>query len=481
MINILHRYSSIKQRGFIVPTLLALTTIIGILLLTITQTTIDNYSYSVRENSRKNAQFSADAGLDVGLGELNKDETYTGTVGEVELLNDGKTRTTYEITVTVTGSVGENRLIRSEGRTYNASTGEQLANRIYQIEALPIVASSASIVTGVGGLIMENSSKIVDGSVFVNGEIFMDGTAQIGTSTNPLQIFVANRVCPIPADSTFPRDCGPGENTNPIFIGSPNSFIYGEVWANYQADDTNMINVDDPGNSSLQLDPVTPSPPVSEQPLPNHPRQTQIDNVIQTIDASAASCTTTSGTRVWGPNMKITGNVEVSRKCTVTILGDVWITGSLKMYNQGSIEVSDSLDPVVSSTGVPTVMVDGADGFEMNQSSLLVKNSSNKNVQIITYWSTASCSPDCTDVTGPELLASQTVPTIDIVNSGGAEEAIFYARWSEVVIRNAVNVGALVGQQVHLENSAVIAFGSDLAGFTPQQIWVKRGYLRVFN
>ena len=468
-----------REGAFAMPVLLVTTTLISLVSVYVISQIIVTNGIAKAEKFKLAAQFAADSGLDLGLLELTKDSAWLGTAGmpgadlndEITLQSTPTTRVTYEIEVNDINSTRKS--IQSTGRTYSPATALTPKNtRIFEIEVEGITASSVSIVTGVGGLILENSSKITDGAVFVNGTIDMDGTSQIGTSSNPLIVSVANKVCPVPADSTYPRPCDPFENDDPISITSPNARIYGEVSANYQFDDSNMINVNDPANSA-----IVASSGVSDQALPGHDRNAlKSATTGNETSGAAASCTSNGGSRVWGPNLKINGDVTVSRRCEVTIVGDVWITGSLLMRNSGKVIVDDSLGSVI-----PTVMIDGQDGLEMQQSSSFVQNSAGKNVQIVTYWSSDSCSPECPDVSGTALAASQNVTTIDVVNSGGADEAIFYARWSKVAIGNSVNVGALVGQVVELRNGATIAFSSSLPGFTPTTTWVKKGYLRVFQ
>lgn len=484
-----------EEKGYIIGSLLVLMLVISVLMMTITSAGILNFQGATKENARVNAQFSADSGLDQGISKVNQDASWPGTgytwdgtawvgaLDEEELYNDGDIRTTYEVTVTP-GDTDRQKIIRSVGRTYKPATATTpSASRIFEIQVVSLLASNTSIVAGVGGLILDNSSKIVDGSVFANGTIRLSNTAQIGTTTNPLQIFVANNICPIPADATFPRLCNLGENNNPIAMTSPNVRIYGEVSANYQSDNTNMFNVNSPSDSA-----IVQNSGVATQDLPLHDRAAMIaglpysnpnDSSVGTL-GSIASCTSNTGSVVWGgptgQGEKIKGDVIINKKCRVEIRGPVWITGSLTMDNSGSITVADSL-----GANRPVIMIDSQAGFEMNQSAALIQNINGTNVQIITYWSNAACSPDCPNVTGTDLFASQSEPTINIVNAGDATEAIFYAKWSKVIIRNSVNVGALVGQVVQLEQSATIAFSSSLPGFTPRTTWVKRGYLRVFQ
>ncbi len=467
------RRSRHVEQGFIMGTLLVLIIVLSFLMVAITQSAIGNWQSATKESARTNATFAADAGVDYGINQLNQDNTWSGTAGEVDVLNNATIRTTYEVTA-VDGSLPNRKIVQSTGRSYRPATSTTpFATRIFEAELHGLVSENTSLVAGVGGLVMRNSSKIVDGAVFSNGTIFMEGTAQIGTNTNPLQVFVANRVCPIPADATFPEYCAVGENNDPIEIDSPNSFIYGEVSANHQFDDSNMINVDFPALSSIVADSG-----VVAQDLPVHDRAAMIAAMPSGSGTSAASasCTSNNGTKIWGPNEKITGDVVVSKKCTVEIRGDVWIDGTLEMRNQGAVEVADSL-----GANRPVIMIDGEDGFSMSQSAALTQNAAGSNVNIITYWSDAACSPDCADVTGADLENSQDVTTIDIVNAGSAAEAVFYAKWSKTIVRNSVDLGAIIAQTIELQQSAALAFGSSLPGFTPKTTWIKKGYLRVYQ
>jgi hypothetical protein len=290
----------------------------------------------------------------------------------------------------------------------------------------------------------------------------MSNTAQIGLTTNPVNVQVAHQNCPEPADATYPRLCNSGENGQPITIQN-SAHIYGDVRANNQTNGAGMSN---PG--------LTAGSGVPAQPLPTHDRAAQKAAATNNMTAAAASCTSNNGTKTWPANTKITGNVEVEKSCVVTIEGDVWITGTLNLKNSGQIRVSNGL-----GTTRPNIMVDGQSNKLANSSSL-ASNSSNTGIQLIAYWSTAACSPDCADVTGTDLFNTRDDTTIELDNSASGPQSVFYSRWSRVQIANSGQIGALVGQTVELKNSSTITFGTTVTPGGGTAYWIIDGYRRSF-
>jgi hypothetical protein len=103
-------------------------------------------------------------------------------------------------------------------------------------------------------------------------------------------------------------------------------------------------------------------------------------------------------------------------------------------------------------------------------------------MEVITFWSAASCSPDCLDVTGPSLANSQNILTIDLGNNASVEGSVLYSRWSKVKVSNNGALGAVAGQTVELGNNAVISFTASVPGSANLiTTWVKRGYMRTYN
>ena len=409
------------QKGFIMPVLM-FTIVFIITLIAITGSySLTTYNLSTREGYRTNTQLAADAGLDASLLQFNADPGWTGTVGETVVLDTGTVKTTYQTTVQ-DGATDDKKVIAVTARTYSpsSSTTPKITKKYnLDIQAVTSGTGPSSVVTGVGGLVLNNNSKITGGDVVVNGTITVNNNSQIGLSSTPLanavNVRVAHTNCPSPADSTYPRACASGENGQPITIGTTGK-IYADVRATNQTTSTNMSN---PG--------LVPNQTVAPISLPNYDRDGQKAAVATTITGSSAGCS--GGTRSWAANTKITGNATIQNNCTVTINGNVWITGKLDINNNATIRIADSLGATA-----PTVMIDGvgtsgSDIMKIGNNGTVAPNASGTGAMFITYWSgSTGCSPDCTDVTGTALNTSKNIRTLELSNNGSASKSILYAR-----------------------------------------------------
>jgi len=417
---------------------------------------ISSFKIAIGDKSRTHAQFSVDAGIDFALQEINLNSTWAGTAGEVELQNDGKIRTTYQ--VVVTNPTAESKVVTSIGRTYSPVAATVATAKVTAAADLrPIKSGEFSIVTGVGGLYLSNSAKVLGGDVSVNGEISMTNSAQIGLSNGPVNVEVAHQICPKIPDATYPRLCNPGENGEPIKLENT-AKIYGSVKANNQVTTAGLSS---PG--------LVASSGITPKTLPPHDRLAQIGAITTSVTGAAASCS--NGTKTLAANTKITGDFTVSGSCIVTVSGDVWVTGKLTMTNTSQLIVNNSLGTVR-----PNIMVDGPT-VKLSNSSLLKSNINNTGFQVINYWSRAICSPNCSDVTGVELFNSRNDVTIDLDNNASGPQTIFYSKWTRVNISNSGQIGALIGQTVALSNSGTITFGT--ATGVGSTFWIINGYRRV--
>jgi hypothetical protein len=406
---------------------------------------------------RSAAQLAADAGADYSVEQIAQDNTWSGTVGETTVHSDAKMKTTFTSSVT---STSKTKTLAITGKTYfpvNATTPKRTVS-IY-VDLRPVSSGVFSVISGAGGLFMSNSAKVVGGDVFINGEINMANSSQIGLSTNPVNVKVADQICPNPATSAFPRVCASGENGQPITISGTQAHIYGEVRATNQTDGSNMSNTGLVAGST-----------VAPQALPSYDRASQKAAVANNLTGTAASCSG-SQTLTWAANTKITGDVSISNKCKVKVEGNVWITGNLSVANQGELDVADTL-----GSTVPIIMVDGSNGVSLTQSATLVPNASSTGFEVITFYSTAGCSPDCTTVTGTDLYNSRSTTTISLNNAGDATNTIYYAYWTQVQVLQSGQIGAIIGQTIRLSNTGTITFGAGTG--TGQVTWVVKGYRR---
>jgi hypothetical protein len=448
--------SSANQRGSII--LLVIITLPFLILLALYYMRLSVTSFQVArfDQLHTEAQMAADAGADYAVEQLNLDDTWTGTGGEIPLQNDGKVKTTYAATITGNAS---SKTIAITGRTYwpASSTTASRSVSIY-VDLYPVISGNYSIVAGAGGLFMNNSAKVVGGNVLINGTISMSNSAQIGLSTSPVTVQVADDVCPSPADATYPRVCNSSENGQPITINNT-AHIYGTVTATNQTSGSGMSNSGLVANGN-----------VAPQALPSYDRSAQEAAVTNNMTGNAASCSGSQNV-TWPANTKITGNVTLSNSCTVTVKGNVWITGNLDVSNTTKMIIDNSL----GSTR-PNIMIDGSNGANFSNSGQIVNNSSGTGAEIYTFYSTAACSPECSSVTGTALANSRTVTTISLNNTAAAPNSIFYAYWTQVQLSNSGQLGAVIGQTIQMSNTATITFGSSSG--TGSTTWVVKGYRR---
>lgn len=463
-----------QDSGFILPVLLVTSVMIVLMIIAISSATVTNQSVSVKSNHRVNAQLAADAGLDYAMNQMNTVAGWTGTGGDVTLLDDPtqNLKTTYQVVVT-DGVDSTKKTVTVTARTYSpAADITPKATRKYDLDIQAVTTGNgvSSVVTGVGGLVLNNNSKITGGDVVVNGTITVNNNAQIGLSSTPVanavNIRVAHTNCPSPADATYPRVCNSGENGEPITIGT-NGLIYADVRATNQTNGARMFN---PG--------LVPNQTVPPAVLPDYDRAAQKAAVVTTLapSDSTVSCGNNQ-TKTWPANLKITGNITLGNNCTVNLSGNVWITGNLTFGNNSKMIVPSS-----AGTTTPVIMVDGSGGMVIGNNGTVQANASGTGVYFLAYWSVGACSPDCTDVTGLDLKNSQNQVRIDLQNNGSAPGSILYARWSRVRVSNNGAIGAVAGQSIELGNNAVINFTSSVPGSSNlTTTWVKRGYMRVYN
>ena len=451
------RLTHLQQQGQILVTILLVVPFLMLMVMAYLNLASSNYRLAKNGQLHTAAQLAADAGADYAIEQINQNSAWTGTGGEVTLHNGSLSKTTYDVSVASNGS--SSKTLTVTGKAYwpaNATTADESVT--VSVDLRPVTSGNYSVVSGEGGLYMSNNSKIAGGDVLINGQITLSNSAQIGLSTNPVNVSVADQVCPDPPDATYPQICGSG-GAQPITINNL-AHIYGTVKANNQTSGSGMSN---PGLSA--------SSGVSAQPLPTYDRTGQETAVTTTLNGDF-NCS--SGSQTWQANTKIVGNVNISNKCQVTVNGNVWITGNFNISNSAELIVADGL----GSTR-PVIMIDGSSGATFSNGADLVPNSTGTGFEVITYWSTASCSPECSNVTGTDLYNSRGHTTISLANSSTAANTVFYAHWSQVQVSNSGQIGALIGETIQMSNAATVTFSTSTGGTGPT-FWVADGYRRVY-
>lgn len=442
------------HQGFIAPTAVVLMFVFFLVGVSAMAILSNTHSFLHNENLSAHAQLAADAGLEDALQQLKDDPSWTPSggvyAGEVELMNENGIRTTYQLTLT--GSDPDNQVLRSTGRVYRAGSTTAAEKRSYEVA----VSSSStpgsaplqySTIAGPGGLTL-NASAVVRGNVYVGGFLSLNGGSRIITgSGNSVQ--VANNRCPTSGSSGYPRPCNPGEGGQPISLLTGSS-ISGLVFAN---DQTSSSGMSGPGLQMGVLVPVHNVPPPPDRaPIK---AATEAGTVLT---GSEAGCS--YGSRTWPANTKINGNVEVSGGCKVTIQGDVWITGNLKVRSSSNLRIQSSIGRR------PVVMIDGSDGMEVSSGAQII-TTSGVGARFATYYHpNSSCNPDCTSISGSHLRIGIAKSTIvfnasSSVQGSGAE---FIAAWTRVHIAGSSDVSnaAIAAQAILLGSSAGIISSTHL-------------------
>lgn len=458
-----------SRKGFTLLITLVMGVSFLVIGLAIYRSSLTNYSNVRKDYNSLNALAVAEAGVDAAIVSLNANTTYTGTSpscplndspsGGIELYNDTvKGRAVYDSCIE-SGSMANEKILWAKGRIYRPQmSSSPTATRMLKITlvASTVPGANYSVQTGPGGLIMSNSAQIANGAVYVGGRLTMSNTAQIGSTSNTVETQVANYVCPTPATSAYPSLCVTGQ---PIVLTNQ-AHIYGNVYANGQTNGSGMTNGGLVAGSGV----AAPS-------LPDYDRAAQKAAVAANLTASQASCWGNQQIS-WPANVKITGTVNLSNNCQVTMNGPVWITGNLNISNRSILRVANGV------ASQPVIMIDGSGGLNIANQGTVAANSAGIGPKIITFWANATCSPDCTTLAGTQLANSQNQATINISNQGLGAPAELYARWSKVQISNGGTVGKILGQTIQFSNTGSISFGLGVGTTSGTTVWSVQHYER---
>lgn len=448
-----------QQNGMILPIMIFVLMAFTVTLLAIANFSVNQYSRNTKNLFATNSLMTAEAGAEQSLDQLNNSSSFSGYATEQEFFNNStQGRGTYQTTVS-NGSQGNEKIIISTGRVYSPNSNQ--AKYVRKVKLIVVGTSTGgqySVFAGAGGLLLNGSGTIPNGPVKVNGRITMSGNPRIGSVANPVSVEVANYACPQSSPFTlYPILCIPAQGQ--AITASGSSHIYGTVCATGQTNGSFM------SHTGLQTGCVAPN-----SPLPPHDRDAIKNATTSTITGTAAGCN--NGTRNWAANLHITGNVTINGNCTVTINGNVWIDGNLGFNGSGRIVIANGL------TTAPTIMIDGSSGLSVNGSGRIVANTNSIAALVVTYYSAASCSPNCTDVTGTDLYNTRNSVTISLNGTGSSPGTLFYARWSKISVNGGGSHGGTYGQTVEINGSGNIVFGTQLSSGT--SIWSIKNYQQIF-
>lgn len=470
-----------QEKGFILATVLVLAAALTVIGIALISSASSQYRLAYNSVYTQNAMLSAEAGIEQSVSALNEDDTFAGYSTPQSFFSNSS-QGTGRFTTTVTDSASDSnaKIVTSTGTVYrNGDLSKPLGTRKVKVTVVGTGSPGYSVSTGPGGLILGGSANITNSEVYVNGTLSMSGAARIGSDSVPSTVHVANIACPTGNNPgpTFPTLC---TSTQPINIPDWSSVaIIGTVCATGQTQskfpntsnnhNQPQIRAGTDGGSGLVVGCTAPT--VSP---PTYDRAAQVSAVSTTAAGTSNSyvCNSSPFNRTWPSNLRLTGNVTIGTSCNVTVNGNVHITGNLTINGAAKMTVSPT-----AGTTRPVIIVDGT--ITVGGSASLLANSVGTGMRFISFKSSASCNPNCTNLTGNDLKNSQGVQTVGIGGGVSLPGMIFHAYWGKITIAGSGNVGSAIGQTVDMSGAGTVVFGTSLG--SGQKTWTITSYQQVFN
>ena len=466
-----HTHSN--QKGMILVSVLVLFSVLMIVGVSLISASSSQYYLANIDIAKANATQVAEAGIEQSVKELNQDDNFSGYASAQTLFSD-RTQGTGTFTVTIQNSSSDSaaKIITSTGKVYRYGQTKSISERKVRVTVVGTSSNGYSVHTGPGGLILGGSANITNSDVYVNGTITLSGASKIGTASQPLKVFAANYACPTGSTPgpTYPVVCS---STQPITLAHSTA-IYGTTCATGQTNQgpNNNFKTGTTGQG-LVIGCVAP-----QVTTPSYDRVAHISAVTTTKTSTDTTIDCTkwqSGiafTRTWPAKLKITGNVNIASSCDLTLTGDVYITGNLTIGGAAKIRAAESV-----GTTRPVIIVDGT--ISAAGSGGLIANSYGTGVEFISFKSSASCSPNCTSVTGTDLKTSQSLQTVTVGGGGNMAAGLYYAYWGKIVITGSGNVGAAIGQTVDMSGAGTVTFGTGIAAGA--RTWTITSYQQLYG
>lgn len=323
-------------------------------------------------------------------------------------------------TVTTT-IVGDDKEITSVG-----DYGAHIRKIVVRINVLPTGNTfNYGVQAGAGGIFMENSSEVL-GNVFSNGPV-------ISNNNNIVRGDIISAGPSGLIDGAHATSTGRAHTIR-------NATIDGNAY--YQTIFNTIVGgTQFPGSP----DQATSSLPITDEQINTWEQEAASGGVI------ASPCPyKIQNDATLGP-IKIACDVEISgNNFTVTLTGNVWITGNLTISNSPLIRV----DPSLGETTIAVIADNPADRLSsskvMLQNSAVFEGSGSENSYILVISQNAS-----SEGGGSEIA-------IDLKNTATGD-ILLYAAHGEIVQENNNNLREITGYKIHLKNNAKVIYESGLA------------------
>lgn len=468
-----------QQNGMMLVSIMIIASVLILIGFSIASLTISQYSISNNKIFNANALLVAEAGIEQSVKQINEDGDFIGYASD-QVFFDNPTQGKGSFVTTITDDPGDTnaKIITSTSKITRHNKPEQvMGSHIVKVTIVGTGSTGYSVHSGPGGLILGGSANITNSDVFVNGTITMNGASKIGTYAQPLEVKVANQACPTGNNPgpTYPQLCASGQPISTAW----STAIYGTVCATHQTSNNYPSNNPSgnilPGSTGLGLQLGCTAPPVTP---PSYDKATHVSAVTSTVPSNNINydCSRWQNpngfVRTWPANIKVTGNVSWTSSCDLTITGDAYITGNLNIGGAAKIRVANSV-----GTDRPVVIVDGT--ITTGGSAQMIANSSGTGIHFISFKSSGSCNPNCTNLTGNDLKTSQNQTTVNVGGAANLPGMIFQAYWGKIVLGGSGNMGSAIGQTIDMSGAGTVTFGTALS--SGDKTWTITSYQQKFN
>jgi hypothetical protein len=138
------------------------------------------------------AQYAAESGADTAIANLNSGSTtYTGSAGEIQILDNARYRSTYEVSV-ADGADSKEKIITATGRVFSPKTASTASfSRTIEVTAQRSTTSTSSSLLSRNIIFIESGVKNIQAK-----DVYLNGYIQMNKNTTNLiaeNIFVADK------------------------------------------------------------------------------------------------------------------------------------------------------------------------------------------------------------------------------------------------------------------------------------------------
>ena len=379
------------------------------------------------------AYYAAEAGIEDALLRLqngmNFTSPYTFSVG------------TASAFTTISSAIGGVRTITTEGDKNNRVRKIQI---VYRIDTT-LASFNFGAQIGDGGMEMRSGSKVI-GNIFSNKTVFRGGGGIVTVTESIIVAGNGNKIDNlIIGQDAQVHTCVDTTITGTLTYVSGGSF--GSCTAGAFVD-----------GGPNEIDPVSFA--ITPQMILDWKAEAAAGGLIDPAPVGPGGTHTISGDATIGP-MKIDGNliIDTGNCCTLTLTGAIWVTGTLEIKNNGTIELDPSYGDLSSM-----IIADG---------NVFIRNGA-------TLQGTASPSSYLL-VVGTSASTIESDPAMEVKNT--ADGAILFTPNGLMVIDNLVNIAEATTYQLLLKNNATITYDVGLTNvlFTsgPSGGWVVSSWKEI--